>query len=60
MEKDPEETLEQEKRGHKIVTAKILLKSESEFAAAERNTRENKQRFFQSQNQNWPLRIGQV
>ena len=36
MEKDPEETLEQEKRGHKIVTAKILLKSESEFAAAER------------------------
>ena len=60
MEKDPEETLEQEKRGHKIVTAKIFLNSESEFAAAERNTRENKQRFFQSQNQNWPLRIGQV
>ena len=30
MEKDAEETLEQEKRGHKIVTAKILSKSESE------------------------------
>ena len=36
MEQDAEETLEREKRGHKIVTAKIVSKSESEFAAAER------------------------
>ena len=34
MEKNAEATLEQAKRGHKIVTAKIISKSESKLAAA--------------------------
>ena len=50
MEKDAEETLEQEKRGHKIVTAKILSKSESE-----RKHKRKQAKILRSQNQNWPL-----